>query len=66
MEMLNVALLQSLENIRKECKKHKKCEDCPLRSSLNDVVTDCELLRKTPNKWEFAADEPKTVPRVFK
>ena len=64
MEMLNEALLHSLENIRKECKKHKKCEDCPLRSSLND--TDCELVRKIPNQWIFADDEPKTVPRVFK
>lgn len=44
---MNEELLNALKLIKEECKKHTRCEGCPLVNSCDE----CGISEETPRHW---------------
>lgn len=50
-------ITNALKVIKDVCKKHYRCEDCPLRNGKND----CAVTRGDPEDWELYNPEKITL-----
>lgn len=53
-------LIEALNRLREECKKHVNCTECPLRDIDNSC---CALHKSSPCMWDLKVDH--NVPRLF-
>lgn len=54
-------LLEALKTIRRECRNHKHCDDCSMRSGDETL---CMITVLPPSMWAFAGEND-TPKRLF-
>ena len=54
-------ILEALKTVRRVCKEHETCHDCPLRTKDNA----CSVYQCRPYEWKLLGDIEEETDRLF-